>query len=268
MPKIAIWRTGHEIADTVAKAMSSLPDSDVLHVSKLTHDIIQKYDYHIGYGILRGTENVFKVCEAVGKPWFNVDRGYINPGHYDGYYRVSLRGTQHTQCNLRKLRTIERENKRFDSLEVRFEPWKGLCCDKHALICPPTGYAGEFFNVNLKEWYDEVKKTIFLLGFKKAILRPKHTKKPLQKHLNKSGVVITYNSAVGWEALRQGIPVVSDKKISIIGTNCADITLDKLSSFQHNHRRELFEAMASLQLTLGEMRAGKLWPLMNRLLSI
>src|ERR1051326_2634673 len=94
---IAVWRTGHEIADRVAESlvkglngisldcryynMPSLPDG---------------YDANIAYGILRDTGEVFKASEEDGKPWFNVDRGYFKPSHYDGYYRISCRGTQQT----------------------------------------------------------------------------------------------------------------------------------------------------------------------------
>ena len=147
--KIAVWRTGHEISDTVAKSLISLKDSSLFHTSELTEDIIASHDCHIGYGILRGMDSVFRMCDTLGKPWFNVDRGYFAPGHYDGYYRVSLGCTQYVGGNIAKVIASGVGTGRFN---LQFYEWKGLDANKSLLICPPTPHVCKFFGIDESEW--------------------------------------------------------------------------------------------------------------------
>lgn len=244
--KICVWRTGHEIADRVAEAvLAGLRGTPHLLGNNHTSTILNnEYDIHIGYGILRGMADVFRECDRQGKPWFCIDKGYWKPGHYDGYYRVSLRGTQQTSG------WPEPDWERWRALGLAVEPMQqqgDTLADRHpVLFCPPTDYACEFFGIKL--WV----KPNGLVDY----WRPKGIDDPIKW----DGVrrVCTFNSSVGWEALRRGIPVESDPVHSIVGAWQAKHGTDK--------REELFATMAGLQLTLDEMRSGLLWPLMQKLL--
>lgn len=254
--KVAIWRTGHEIADTVADTIySGFCKSDCNAFPPLDTryhlDQLDKFDCHIGYGILRGMADVFRACNKSGKPWFCVDRGYWKPGHYDGYYRISLRGTQQTVG--------------LDKLEPDYERWDRLGIDvldhdsgdRPAWIhCPPTKPVEQFFNIKPKELPNDPRLRI----------RDKNTTRPLQSDLDNCAMLTTFNSSVGWEALRQGIPVISDPMHSIVGAY--QKLVDKPIHADLEERRRLFALMASLQLSLEEIRNGQLWPLLIRLISI
>lgn len=249
--RVAVWRTGHEIADTVAEAVS-----DGLEISKArifdgNYGELESFDAHIAYGILRGTDKIFRWCEANGKPWFNIDKGYFKPGHYDGYYRVSLRGTQQT-FGLDKL---EPDYERWDRLGIEVLPHKKVY--GRPTVCPPTDHVERFFN---KKWSGE---SLPFGGL--GLWRYKGCDRPLDEDLSSCTELITFNSSVGWEALRQGIPVVSDPNHSIVGAYQKLVA--KEINMDYDARRKLFGIMSSLQLTLDEIRAGKLWPLMSRLLS-
>lgn len=253
-----VWITGHSIADTVGSQVRAGLDACHLYYTKdLTPEIIDAHDVHIGYGILRGMDKVFRACDAASKPWFNIDRGYWKPGHYDGYYRISLRGTQQTK---------------FDGLKHDYERWDRLGidiltdqrCDEmpYSLICPPTDYAADFFGLSQKQWHHEAEQySTDCIWFD----RLKTANKPLQKDLDGANKVITFNSSVGWEALRQGIEVISDPTHSIVGAY--QKKLDKPIHADLNARRELFALMASLELTLDEIRSGLLWPLIQNLMN-
>lgn len=252
--KIAVWRTSHEIADTVADSIARGLIGDGRFIATTTTDrlnLVQAYDMHICYGILRGASNVFKEADRCGKPWFNIDRGYWKPGHYSGYYRVSLGGTQQT-TGLDKLEPdydrLSRLN--IDILDPRLDKTSST------LICPPTDYVDKFFNLG---WWGKGQYTYCRWRYKDAL-------NPLQEDIDRSSKVITFNSSVGWEALRQGIPVVSDPNHSIVGAY--QKLIDKSINDDYNERRRLFGVMASLQLTLEEMKQGMLWPLIQKLLSL
>jgi hypothetical protein len=263
MLKIAVWKTGHDISDTIAEYLVRLPNSSLLDTSKLNDRLIESYDIHIGYGILRGMDNVFKSCERLKKPWFNVDRGYFGPNHYSGYYRVSLRGTQLTNVSFKDAEEIGK----LSNNKPYLLDWRGIDTSKKMLVCWPTGYASAFFDVKLNEWPKYINDCAKEAGFSDVIIRHKGTEKPLEEDLLESGIVLTLNSAVGWEAMRQGIPVISDNKISTIGYFCSGVGIKELSDFQRDNRELIFKCMCGSQMKLNEMRT-KLWPLMEKLISI
>ncbi len=270
MRKVAIWRTGHEIADRVQRNImyscretdytltgTSFPVSDNL-------DLIRKNDAHIAYGILRGTEDVFCECTRLGLPWFNIDRGYIHPGHYDGYYRISLRGTQHTH----PIQSWMLDPARLNVLGLIFDQprddWEKKSWEKKRksiLVCPPTEEVIKFFNIE-GSWLHNVTRQ---LKGRSYIIRKKGEQNPID--WDAVLYVVTFNSSVGWEALRQGIPCISDPNHSLVGSYFKNIPLDQLADKQLQDRHKLFAVMANLQLSLQEMRDGMLWPLIERLLA-
>lgn len=246
--KIAVWKTGHEIADTVAEAVyEGLKRSGVDVSIKSTNSLndIQAYDCHLAYGILRGTSEVFKQAQENGKLWFNIDKGYFKPSHYDGYYRVSLCGTQQTTFN-----GLEPDYACLDRLHVDIGSRKNNLLGQD-LICPPTENVRQYFGLSDRDY----------VGHN---MRTKNCTRPLQGDLDSCRRVVTFNSSVGWEALRQGIEVVSDPAHSIVGAY--QKLIDKPLHLDVNERRKFFAIQASLQLTLPEMRSGHLWPLLQKLL--
>lgn len=277
--KIAVWRTGHPIADTVAEAVylsSNIKNISFFPTDGFLQDHVDEYDCHIGYGILRGMDEVFRTCDRAGKPWFNIDKGYWKPGHYDGYYRVSLRGTQQTTS----LDKLEPDYARWDALGIEIFPSESIKqitgyirnSGDYNLVCPPTEAAANFFcPKGLPIPWNKKRETVEEPKHWKT--RDKSCSRSLQGDLDGCYRLFTFNSSVGWEALRQGIPVISDPNHSIIGAYVKQFDVkheDSLESKLHsdsNARRRLFSVMAGLQLTLEEMRSGLLWPLMNRLLS-
>lgn len=258
--KIAVWHSTHEISDTVCKAIKEgLPEADLIWaVPENYMTMMKKYDLHIGYGILRGVGEIFKRAESFGIPYIELDKGYFKPSHYDGYYRISLCGTQQT-IGLDKL---EPDYERWDALNVDILPsTKRVLLP---LVCGPTQYVESFFNPMRHSWWERQRfSNIDLVG--NYINRPKECERPLQDDLDKCSKVITFNSSVGWEALRQGIPVTSDPTHSIVGAY--QKLVDKPLCSSYDERRKLFAIMASLQLTLSEIRNGLLWPLLQKLLS-
>lgn len=253
--KIAVWFTGHEIADRIGHAIYQ---SLIVTGHKVDpfqamcegrDEVIAAYDLHIGYGILRGMDGVFHACTTQKKPWFNVDRGYWKPHHYDGYYRVSLGGTQQTTG----LERLEPDYARFDRLLL------GNHCllPRHefkTLICPPTDYVRQFFGV--EAWS--------AVEHPDSIIRPKNCSRALQADLNRCSKVVTFNSSVGWHALAQGIEVISDDEHSILGAYQKTVAKDLHITYKSIRR--FFAVQAALQLTLADIRQGHLWPLMQMLL--
>lgn len=246
--KIAVWGTKHSIARTVADAVLQGLGNKVYVYLDTDEMFCEETDVHIGYGILRGMDEVFRACQKAGKPFFHIDKGYWKPGHYDGYYRIGLNGTQQTTG----LAKLEPDYERWDVLGLEILP--AQTNGAHNLICPPTDAVRNFFNL-LSAWTDEPYGDY-------SYIREKDSPAPLKNHLHKCAKVITFNSSVGWEALRQGIPVISDPNHSFIGAYQKQVDKSPLPDI--DSRRRMFAVMASLQLSLSEIRSGKIWPLIQR----
>lgn len=247
--RVAVWQTDHEISQTVSKSLAKGFNADLLRVSELPRERseaqrrIGSYDAHIAYGILRGTAKVFKLCDQLGKPWLNVDKGYFWPNHYDGYYRLSYHGTQ-----LKWHDGIPAE--RVDSLNKVL-----MHTGQHYLIAPPTDHVAQFFGINQAEWM-QYALSLCVDNNYEIMVRKKGCLKPIWW----TGVhkVITFNSSLGWEALHRLIPVISDTTYSAIGsyyaTKCIDNWLTDMADIPYC---PLIGAMKAHQFTLAEIEDGK-----------
>lgn len=212
-----IHKTGHDIADIVAEAFIAGN---------------YKGDADLVYGILR--HNVFKESDN----WLEVDKGYFNPGHYDGYYRISYKGTQ-----AKWHEDIPKQDIDFKPKDWIYNP------DGYILICPPTEAVIKFFDL----------KTVYEV-YPNAKIRRKDDTSPIE--WDKISAVETFNSSIGWQALQRGIPCVSDSEHSIVGSYYKH-ELDKLNldyTFENVtkiDRKPLFKAMKAHQFTLKEISEGK-----------
>lgn len=241
--RIAVWKTGHEIADRVADSLvKGLPNAELLPCATENHRI-GEFSTNIVYGILRGAAEVFKGSSR----WFNVDRGYFRPSHYDGYYRISYRGTQQTSG------WPEPDYERLEALKLEIRPWRGFDESKPVLVIPPTGHVFKFFDI--QSW------PVAIGVETPRVVRTKGDTSPIR--FEDYNYVLTFNSSVGWQALMAGIPCISDPTHSIVGSWFQDIPLDSLAEKQLQDRDKLFATMAASQFTLQELEQGKAWSLIN-----
>ena len=226
--RVGIWKTGHEIADTVADALvAGIPDSIFCRVG----DEVSGCDVHIGYGILRGMDKVYRECERQGKPYFIVDNGYWKPGHYDGYYRISLNGTQQTT------NFPAPDYERWERLGLEIKPVRDIDPTKPILACPPSEAVMKFYP-DARNWFAP----------HGAVIRRKGDGEFDGFENYRS--VSTYNSSMGWKGLLNGVSCVSSGGIMA-------------SHPYYAYRIDLFATMAALQFTLDEIREGKAWDLIK-----
>jgi hypothetical protein len=231
--RLAVWTTGHSICDTVAQSFIKA-GCDNYHVSQIDKVDMEAYDAHIAYGILRGTDGIFKRA----KHWFNVDLGYLDAGHYDGTYRISYRGTQ--------------------------ARWTGAKAANHSLrdivlIAPPTPPVCEFFKVDAATWLSN--------AIQQCKGLPYHVRYKTDKPLDWTGIggVITFNSSLGWQALRRGLGVISDVKHSLVGSylDVVDSLATDTKSIDRNNIDALLMFMRANQFRLAEIERGAAWCLVK-----
>ena len=202
-----LHKTGHAIADTISRLIGDVPDGN----------------YNIVYGILRHS------LRREGKKLCILDRGFWGAHHFDGNYRLSFSGTQ------------PRYDERYPlspTHGIELKPWR--IGGSYTLICPPTEAVCDFFKIDINQWmHNNVPEN----GSK--IIRHKGADTPVNWDVISS--VITFNSTIGFEALRLGIPVISDPDHSTIGSFCKSENTacgydrNKLFSFSEAHQFKLSE---------------------------
>lgn len=198
---VLVLKTGHQIADTVAESLGKCFGVTPRLAEQVDDLDVAQCEFVIGYGILRGTGDIFKLAERLGKPWFVVDKGYFGASHYNGYYRMGYRGTQGPY----KPRAV-------DPCIMPERQEQGKCL----LICPPTSEVCRFFGIDYGYWIATATQYAATLGVD-CIVRSKDSHIPLEDDLAKSFMVYTFNSSVGWIAKARGLQVISDATRSIVG---------------------------------------------------
>jgi len=249
--RVAVWCTGHSIADTVGSAIfSGLVESGVkccIFSTQWQDDsIFKNHDVHIGYGILRGMSDIYRKCDSKGVDWFNVDLGYTDPGHFSGNYRISHRGTQ----------AIYDGPRSYDA--------DNPLPTGYTLICPPSDYVCQFFGIDGPRWLHAA--VAKCKG--NYVIRQKGDKTDLDEHLAGAGLVVTFNSSVGWKAIAMGIPCLSDTTHSVVGSYYNTKCIDSISRLYKDMPREpLFRFMSERQFSLDDIKRGKAWSLIENSIS-
>lgn len=150
------------------------------------------------YGILRGTGEIIHHCWKTGKPFVYVDHGFINPGHYAGYYRFVLNAlyatgkVSHYEERLNLLNVTIKRDREFDG--------------DHVLLVRPTDHVGLFFDVDLDAWQNRAMSAI-----------ARRTSLPIRVSIKGDGkasdlpnaeFLVTAQSNLATDAIRLGVPVM------------------------------------------------------------
>lgn len=254
-----IWHTGHQINETVSHALhAGIPQSILKHTEWSQNYINSTNKYvAVGYGILRGTGDIFHHNQAHNVDYYEVDRGYINPGHFDGYYRISKNGMQ--------ARYIDKDlpSDRLDRLKFKRENWfdpKG-----RIIVCPPSDYICDYYKLSLDWWTNELIKMLQnnSCSFK---IRDKSDITALEHDLKDAYCIITFNSNVAVDATIKGIPVVTGSDNIVKNWRWygwADAVYRRLTPPNDLEIDKLLRFISYNQFTLEEIRNGTAWRLLH-----
>lgn len=236
-----IWQTDHEISQRVCQSLAIGTQGKIRHVR--SYESADAETPAITYGILRGSGDILRSS----KRWLHVDNGFMGPGHYDGYYRISYLGTQP-----RYMAGVEA------NIALDFKPFRS---GERIMIVPPTAAVCWFYGIDPVKWLqDAVAKCD----------RPYFIKQKDGSPLIFDGVakIITFNSSVGWLGLIEGIEVDSDPLHSVVGSYYATKSIDSSIDFKHIDREPLFRFCRAHQFTLREIEHGDAGWLIKHYLSM
>lgn len=257
---IYVWHTGHQINETLSMALhAGIPQNILKHI-EWADNYCNSTNKHIavGYGILRGTGDIFKHNTEHWIDYYEVDRGYINPKHFDGYYRISKNGLQ------AKYKDVDLPGDRLEKLKIERANWfnpKGKI-----IVCPPSGYIENYYGITPGLWEKTICDTLthtekmfdISLPFK---VRNKDDTTPLENDLQNARCVITFNSNVAVDATIKGIPVLASENSVVCGW-----TPNIMGEFMPPTSEQIDKLLRFIsynQFTLEEIRSGMAWKILN-----
>jgi len=222
---------------------------------------LTKHETVVLYGLLRGLKKVWEAARSQGKDWIYIDNGYINSGHYDGYYSVTVNALQHSGEG-----RFDRGEERFRKLRMKWELEPMKSGGRHILILPPTFVFGRCVGIDADDWIRDTttklqkctdrsivvrrKPKSLLADGKRAVVRT-----TLLEDLEHCHAVVTYNSKAAIECIVRGYCVVTSTKNCAYGVAADDLTLIDRPFYSLDRQRWL-HTLAANQFTLDEMKSG------------
>lgn len=207
------------------------------------------------YGVAEGTESIWRKA-ADGRDRYLGDNAYFD-GAREQYFRVTKNRLQH--CGIG-----ESDGSRLRTLRLEIAPWRRA--GEHVLVCPQSpqfmraaaGYRGD--------WTADVLRALRALTDRPVRVRPWLRDKgkqaaTLAADLIGAYAVITWSSAAAVQAVIAGVPVVCAGQSAAAPMAGA---LDQIERLPMPDNREQWAAvLADQQYTLGEMRSGLAWGMLN-----
>lgn len=255
-----IWRTGHPFNDTVTNefrkgSLFLSPEEPLFTIKDVSlYRPNEKPPASVSYGILRGADTIFKACQTHNVEFWEIDRGYFRPGHFDGYYRISL---NHTRVAYNP--DIDLPSDRWKQLKIEIEPWKKEEIG-HILFLPPTEAVADFYGFDLDQWVDTIQRDLINYTDRPVVTRYKNDNRntPIEYDITGAHCVLGYNSNSLVEALIQGVPAIQLQAADILGWNRYTLK-DIEGDLKDCDREKFFRFLSYSQFTLSEFAKGYGW---------
>jgi len=254
---IYVWHTDHYINEEVSTALhAGIPQNILKHTAFAENYFKNTNKYPaVGYGILRGTGDIFKHNEQHGVDYYMVDRGYINPGHFDGYYRISKNGLQ--------AKYVDKDLPGDRLAKLKYERANWFNPKGKIIVCPPSEYIEQYYNMVPGAWEKKVMQLLENVSRPSKVRHKSDTTK-LEHDLQDAYCVITCNSNVAVDAAIKGIPVFADHKSVVHGWGINSWgDLHKLEAPTDDKIDKLLRFLSYNQFTLEEIRNGTAWRLLH-----
>lgn len=209
------------------------------------------------YGVVAETKHLWTQAKAEGRDVIYIDNAMFDATR-EVYFRATKNRLQHSGLGYS-------DCKRFDALNLEIKPWRRV--GTHVLICPQSdqfmrdvvGYPGSW----LKDTVDALER----LTDRPLRIRPWTGNKrtwyqSLPEDLKDCWALVTFSSASAITAMLSGIPAI------VTADDCVSAPMaGKLGQVERppmpESRREWAGLVADNQWSLGEMRAGLAWRMLN-----
>lgn len=236
-----VYATEHISSRTVCKAFAEGAGAKVVAPAPLRPGDVAMY------GCLRGLEPTLRQAQKEGRNWYYIDNGYINPGHFDGYFRV-------TRCNYQIDGRGVSNGQRLSRLPLHVKPWR--TDGRHIVFCPPSPTWCDIVGLDLKAFMKNTHAALRARTRRPIVVRAKPTEQALAADLVNAWCLLTYSSNAAVEAAIAGIPVVC---LGHCAAYAIGGTIDEIEAPPMPPRAGWLGVLADNQWNLDEMRDGTCW---------
>lgn len=205
------------------------------------------------YGTSNYTVNIRQAAEGHGRDFYYVDNGYLRPGQFDGYFRIT-RNAEQLHSSVQRCTST-----RFERLGLEIAPWRKQG-GHHILVVQQSKTYFQLRGMRAGVVLWDTLAEIARHTDRKIVCRPKptrHTKKrDLMIDLQRAHCVVTYSSNVAVEALMLGIPVVT---LGPCAASPLSKTVEEIEEPIYPDREQWAHWLANNQWTLEEIETGVAW---------
>lgn len=199
------------------------------------------------YGCLRGLLPTLRQAQAAGRDWYYADNGYMRPGHFVGYYRITRNAAQHDGQG-------ETDGKRFAALGIELAPWRAS--GSHIVVCPPSVAWAQTIGLDLFAWMRKTELALRSVTDRPLIWRSKQAGEPLAHVLRNAWALVTYSSNAAVDALIAGVPVICTAPCA---ARSMSGPIEEVEWPWMRDRERFLGVLADNQFSLLEMRDGTAW---------
>lgn len=266
-----VYCTGHKWSKQVCGAFAAgLNVKTVPPAPLLPGDVFM-------YGALRGLLPTLRQAQREGRTWFYADNGYFRAGKGEyAYFRITRNALQHDGAGGLP-RPWMRPHPRWAGMGLAIRPWRKS--GSHVIVCPPGRLFGATFGFSADEWlactlaalrrhtdrelrvrakmsWNDVKPMDIPRPGKVAV------REPLATDLKHAWALVTHSSNSAVEALLAGVPVFCTERCASGAMSLADLAAIETPRLDGDRERWV-RVLACNQWTLGEMRSGLAWKMLN-----
>jgi hypothetical protein len=258
MHEVIAYSSGHTFSETMAEAFAMGAKCPIQRVPELDPPGKLLPGGMFTYGCLRGLKPLVDQCVREGRELYYADNGYIKPGKWDGYFRITRNALMHDGRG-------EGDRERLKRLGVTIKPWRKS--GNHILICPPLNISLRIvFGESSYEWVERTVNTLLKHSDRPIVIRAKAQwqkakythKRPLAEDLKGAWAVVTSHSTATIDALLEGIPVFCTHPCVSRIMGHTDLTKIEDPLYPDDRERWL-SVIAANQWTVREIRSGMAW---------
>lgn len=213
-------------------------------------------------GLAKKSQLAIKHCWAHDRLFYAVDTGYIQPGRWKDYHRITKNHLQHLGP------IIDRPGDRLHKLRWRATKFKKQ--GQYVLLCPPSEKVMNFYGKDLNTWIKEVTTEIKLHTDRQIVVRQKPKREirtstdTIWNALDNAYCLVTFNSIAATEALLYGKPAIAlaaNAASVLCNTKILDIenlyypSLDEINAFARH--------LSYCQFNRLELQDGTAWSIVN-----
>lgn len=239
-----LWHTSNELSQAVMAAIAEGNQSTARHIRDFNTVVENPSAGDVFYGILRGCGTAMRICKWIGSNYHYIDNGYFDAEYVDDKKRKSMTGA---------FRVVKND---------MIEPYQGkrlnaeIDVKRRCLLVPPSPYTANFYDTTPEDWTQEIATALFEHNIE-IILRDKSSTTPLDEQLRAAGFVVSFNSMIGVEAIKRGIPAYDTHGLFRNALDIYNKDFRPRLAADYAGLREYYEPK---QFTLEEFKQGKWKP--------